>query len=318
MKRSVMPSGPSRFCACLPAILLVLSMATASAQTPSRDHNPLPPGSDIRSQVPVGGERANGVSAAAGAAARDALPDFSEIQKARDAFDELLRAYESGNVGQVRRRLDPSMIGYQVFLDGVRRDANALKNLRIQLIDTQVTVGPDVAVIQTAWEKRYLAVSDFQPGLLTGRSTILMHRGAEGWRLAAVAQDNLFTSATGMLTRFTLAPSVVSLVPGADAPTQRIALQLEIADPDLAGLGEISVSVTSSEGDREVLAVPAVAPGVFRLQSVTMAPFMQLIVPGNQVLDLAGAAATFTFSYIDADPGGNRLPVTLNRVLLVQ
>jgi hypothetical protein len=295
--------------------LLLAVGATAQAQSPPRDDNPLPPGSAIEPLVTGPAAPASGAAPAPGAApeSTDELPDFGQIQKARDALDELLRAYESGNIGLFQRRLDPSMVGYQVFLDGVRRDISAYKNLRINLTDTQITAGEELAVIQTAWEKRFVSVTNFRPGIFTGRATILLHRDGDGWRLAAVARDNLFASASGVLARFTVAPMML----GINAINGTVSVQIEVVDPDLSGIEGARVVVASSSGDRETLTLPEVSPGVFRVLTVDMIVDPGFATPNNGVLEIDGPG-TFTLNYIDANPGENRPPSTLSRVIRVQ
>lgn len=259
------------------ALALLLAMAAAAGQGVPRDEYPLPPA------APIGLQEAPGAAAQAvpqddGAA--DASGGLDDMHEARAALDELLRAYESGNVAQFRQKLDPSMVGYQVFLEGVRRDVAAYRNLRINLTDTQVTAGPDLAVIQTAWEKRFLSAGDFTPGIFTGRSTLLLHREGKGWRLSAVAQDNPFSSASGVLARFTLLPAVL----GMNSLNGNVPLRIEVVDPDMAGAPGVNIAVSTSNGDRETLQLPAVAPGVFR---ITTAPIVLSVapVPGNQVVE---------------------------------
>lgn len=274
----------------------------AAAQGVPRDEHPLPPGSDITSQqVPL----------AAPTGKDDRVAGFEEMQKARDAFNELLRAYESGNTAFIQAHLDPAMVGYQVFLDGLRRDINSFKNRRINLTDTQVTAGPDVAVIQTAWEKRFLSVGDFKPGLHTGRSMILLHRDGDNWRLVAVARDNLFASASGTLARFTIMPAVIPF----GAFDGAVPLAIEIVDPDMTGLASVTLALSGSDGDRELLAVPAVAPGTFRLLSID-ATSPVVAIPNDGILQLR-APGSFTVTYIDTNPGENRPPSTLTRILAV-
>lgn len=291
------------------ALALLLAMAAAAGQGVPRDEYPLPPA------APIGLQEAPGAAAQAvpqddGAA--DASGGLDDMHEARAALDELLRAYESGNVAKFRQKLDPSMVGYQVFLEGVRRDVAAYRNLRINLTDTQVTAGPDLAVIQTAWEKRFLSAGDFTPGIFTGRSTLLLHREGKGWRLSAVAQDNPFSSASGVLARFTLLPAVL----GMNSLNGNVPLRIEVVDPDMAGAPGVNIAVSTSNGDRETLQLPAVAPGVFR---ITTAPIVLSVapVPGNQVVE-TNWPSTISFRYLDANPGDNRPASTLSRTVRVQ
>jgi len=289
---------------------LLLAAPAALGQAMPRDDNPLPPGAAI------GLEQAPPPPAVpqAGTETADAVGGLDEMHRARAALDELLRAYESGNVAGFRRLLDPSMVGYQVFLEGVRRDMAAYRNLRINLTDTQVTAGPDLAVIQTAWEKRFLSAADFSPGIYTGRSTLLLHREGTGWRLSAVAQDNPFASASGVLARFTVRPSIINpnMIAGPVAP------RLEVVDPDMAGVAAVSVMVSTTAGDRETLSLPAVSPGVFQLGlgqgQLLLDPAAH---PGNGIIEVDWPGS-ISFRYVDANPGDNRPASTLTRSVQVQ
>ncbi|MCC7258221.1 MAG: hypothetical protein IT486_07595 [Gammaproteobacteria bacterium] len=294
------------------AIVLALAVSSAVAQGVPRDEYPLPPASEIRPIEPAGvgpqpGERADEEGAAAG------VGGLEDLQRARDALDELLRAYEAGNVAKFQQKLDPAMVGYQVFLDGVRRDVAAYRNLRIHLTDTQITAGPDLAVIQIAWEKRFLSAGSFTPGIFTGRSTVLMHRDGDAWQLSAVALDNPFSSASGVLARFTVMPMALGVTTlDGDVP-----MQVEVVDADMAGAETVQVTVSSANGDRETLQLPSVSPGVFRIISVPLLFEPGTPVPNNLLVEVPGPG-TVTFRYVDANPGDNRPASTLTRVVRVQ
>jgi len=117
---------------------------------------------------------------------------LAEAQAARRAFDDLLRAYEQGDLIGLRARLDPGFIGYQAFLDTAQQDFHALRLIRVHLARPRVTAGPDVAVIQATWEKRFVDAASFRPGLTKGQVTVLMHRTPSGWQLAAIHGDSPF------------------------------------------------------------------------------------------------------------------------------
>jgi hypothetical protein len=117
---------------------------------------------------------------------------LAETEHARRALDDLTRAYEQADLAGVRALLDPGFIGHQRFLDAVQRDFHALRLIRIHLAQPRVIAGPDVAVIQAGWEKRFLDAATFQPMLVSGQVTVLMHRTRSGWRLAALSGDSPF------------------------------------------------------------------------------------------------------------------------------
>ena len=250
---------------------------------------------------------------------KPAVAGFDDMKAARAALDELIRAYETGDIGLIQSRLDPAMIGYQRFIDGMRRDATGLKQIRLHLFEAQVTAGPDVAMIQAAWEKRFFGVTDFTPGLFTGRSTFLMHRAKDGWRLAAVSGDNPFSSESGVLATLNVMPGAIPL---ASVPicAGTYPLSIELIDPDLAGLQSVTIEAITSQGDREGVVLTAISPGRFRRVGL---PLCQDAIPpfrssGTVEINNTAVPATLTFRYIDANPGANRPPATLTRSVTIR
>lgn len=251
------------------------------------------------------------------AAVAKPVADLAEAQKARLALDELIRAYETGNVNLLRTRLDPAMIGYQRMIDGIIQDGNALKQIRLHLFDTQVVAGPDVAVIQTNWEKRFLSVTSFQPGIFSGHAMFLMHRGKEGWRMAAVSGDNPFSSQSGVLGQITFGPAVI-LAPGPAAGVVGIAVQIAVTDPDLIGQNTLTVELATAQGDRENVTLTAAGPGYF----VFNGPFLMQRALSNTIgdgrLQFISVPTMLSVRYLDNNPGSNRPPSMLTRSIAVQ
>lgn len=216
------------------------------------------------------------------------VADLAEARKALKSLDEFIRAYEAGNANLLRAKLAPSLIGYQRLIDGIIQDTNRYKQIRLHLLNTQVLAGPDVAVIQTDWEKRFLDVAGMRPGLFEGHSMFLMHREGEGWRIAAFSGDNPFSSQSGVLGQLTLTYS-----PAPSAPT----LKIEVVDPDMAGNGTLNVS---ANGSNRVLTEGL--PGRF-----------SLIMPASDLVP----GYVFTLRYLDNNPGNGRPPSVLTRSLVV-
>jgi len=245
---------------------------------------------------------------------------FEDMKAARAALDELIRAYETGDIGTIQFRLDPAMIGYQRFLDGMRRDSANLKQIRLHLFEANVSAGPDVAMIQTAWEKHFFGVADFTPGLFSGRSTFLMHRAKDGWRLAAVSGDNPFASEAGVLATLTVMPGAIPLAALAPCGGGLVPVSIELIDPDLAGLQSVTIEAVTSQGEREGVVLTALSPGRFR--RTTMPICQEAIAPirGNGTIEINNTAvpATLTFRYVDANPGANRPSATLIRTIVIR
>lgn len=269
------------------------------------------------------------VSAAAFADVKPApknIASIAQATKARQAFERLIRAYENGDVAYVRSRLDPSMIGYQLFVDALVRDSVTMKQTRIQLYDTQILAGPDVAVVQTTWERRFFASTTMQPVLQTGRSMILLHHMKHSWTIAAIAGDNPFGSgpaggSSGTLATVTFTPAVIPLASIGTAGTTNVPVQIEVVDPDLAGIPAVNVQISSGNGDLETFGLAAVSPGRFIRTSLPMrrsaAAAVIPPVPNDGVIEVSGPTS-LTLRYVDTTPGGNRPPATLTATVSVQ
>ena len=116
----------------------------------------------------------------------------ADVQPALDALQQLLSAYASGNQTQIESLVDPAMIGYSRVVDPVRDTAVAQKQLRVSLSDTRTQVSEDVVIIQTHWEKRFIASPGRSAGRKSGICTFVMRPDAAVWRLSALNGDNPF------------------------------------------------------------------------------------------------------------------------------
>jgi hypothetical protein len=212
-----------------------------------------------------------------GADGKPKIGDPRDARKALKVFEEFLRAFEAGDVATIRQKLDPSMIGYQQLLDNITQENNECKQMRVSLFDTQVQAGPDLAVLQTGWEKRCLLAPSFTPKLTSGRSTILLHLGAgSSWNFAAITGGNMlersasFTKvlATLQVTNTGASFALASVLPGQTA----LPFSITVTDPDRAGAAAVTVVVTSPApaNDSLTLTLPAIAPGSskFRVSTV--------------------------------------------------
>ncbi len=290
-----MASRSSSFSSSLPRLLLAaaLALSAAAAGTPAAGETPRPP------------------------------MTMQELDEARAALEAIVRAYEAGDSERVVARLDPSMVGYQIFVDGVRRDVAALKNIRIQLIDTQVSAGPDVAIVHSGWEKRFLAVNTFQPGVVSGRGVFFLRRGEGGWRLSAVSGENPFGGGSGTLAQLELSPATLAAPPGGCVHPRCPPVRVAVVDPDLAGQGAVQVDVSTSQGDRETLALGARGGGRFGLDALPLSISPRVApTPGNGVVEIGTAAGparvTVVVRFLDPNPGGVRPASLLSRSLHIQ
>ncbi len=259
------------------------------------------------------------------ASAQDSIPSttaevpqpssLAALQEARVAFEALVLAYERADVLTFERQLDASLIGRSRMLDALRRDANALRNVRVHLSDFQLSAGPDVAVVKVRWEKRFLSATNLQPGLQSGNSVVLMHRERDGWRMASLGGDNLFGGPGGVRGTLTASPSSIALTSLPITALTYAPFVVEVNDADLIGNSTISVAVTSPQGEREVIVLSAVGAGLYRsnlVQFNNMSGPGGPVIAGNNVVEVVGAT-TLSVLYVDQTPGGNRPAVTLTR-----
>lgn len=129
---------------------------------------------------------------------------------AQRTLDEFIQAYERGDIGFIQRRLDPAMIGYGPFLNGMMEDVNAQKQTRFLIQNRNAQCGSDLAVINFRWEKRYLDLVTFEPRLQTGQASVLTYLKAGEWRLSGISGDNPFASGLNISTSLFVTPSTAS------------------------------------------------------------------------------------------------------------
>ncbi|MDI1302360.1 MAG: nuclear transport factor 2 family protein [bacterium] len=228
-------------------------------------------------------------------------------REAQAALNDFLRAYERGDIAGLQRSLDPALIGYGQLLDGVQADAARYRQMRVTLSDVQVMAGPEVAVVQAHWQKRFLAVNSFQPVLQEGNAMFMLHGDSDGWRLAAVAGDTPFAGGGGVLAQVIFQPAVLVCPPASAA----CPVTLEVRDPDLAGQGTVSVVLATSTGDRETLTLTETMPGRFQLLPSSLSLVTSTPVANNGTVEVA-PGAVLTASFVDENPGAGRpaTPVT--------
>jgi hypothetical protein len=206
----------------------------------------------------------------------------------------LIDAYERGDVGFFQAKIDPAMPGYSRVLDAMHRDSTAQTRPRLLFTDQTWSVGPNVALLQARFQKRYFDSRDLTPELIEGRVVMLLSRDGDLWRISAVTGDNPFESRA-------VAPcstGVVRLLSPANANTEPFFV--EVDDADLAGVTSIQADVLTDRGDREFITLAALSPdGKFRGRiNANRLSAQGLPVPGNNAVELIGDA-TITARYAD-------------------
>ncbi|MFA6179184.1 MAG: hypothetical protein WC696_06180, partial [Candidatus Methylopumilus sp.] len=211
------------------------------------------------------------------------IGNAEDQREARAALDELFRYYETGNINFIRNRLDPSMIGFQRLLDNISTDVNQCKQMRVRFFNTQVQAGPDIASIQTNWEKRCLMLPAFTPRIDTGFTTFLMHKQKSGWGMAALSNDNPFVSAGRTATLTATSGTSCGAIQGLSSPTP-LPFNITLNDPDLASSPTASVILTTVQGENEIITLNAVGGGTFLVNTLTINRAVP--VPNNGIVDI--------------------------------
>lgn len=117
---------------------------------------------------------------------------------AQRVVDDLMRAYERGNLAELQRLLDPQVPGLGRMLDSATRERQQQIRVSIRALDQTAQCGVDVASINFLWEKRSQSAVDLQPRLERGRAALLLvndaQAGRPGWRVVSVAGQNPFVA----------------------------------------------------------------------------------------------------------------------------
>jgi FecR protein len=251
---------------------------------------------------------------------------------AQQALDALLRAYERGDIGFIQQRIDPAMIGYGVLINDIISDNNAQRQTRVQITDRQMQCGPDVAVIDFAWEKYYLASGNFQPVVTRGRGSVLISglgNGLNGqWRISGLVGDSpLRSGGVGVDATVQALPSAVSF---GNAPSGCVAGMVTGTANATATIPPVAMGVPFSPSSPPPCTIPAIsaafncsinAPGVFApvnpppsfvFPACTFISFASVFTPAPGVLNYT--VTSTTPQTINA-PGGTtinvNIPITL-------
>lgn len=218
--------------------------------------------------------------------------DCAQDSPAQKVLDDFIAAYERGDIGYIQRRLDPSMVGYGAFLKSMMEDVNAQKQIRFLIQNRNVQCGPNLAVVNFKWEKRYLDLVTFRPRLETGQAAILTHLKAGEWKLSGISGKNPFAPRLNQATTLIVTPKAIRVNAIGTFP---IATQVKLISPDMEGVGVVQAEVFGG-GDRELLNLTEVQPGVFVINQLNAIDTPT--APNSGLLSIPLLADTiFTFRY---------------------
>lgn len=225
--------------------------------------------------------------------------DCVSTSPAQQVLNDFIDAYERADVAYIQRRLDPAMVGYSAFLSNMMKDINVQKQNRFLIQNRNVQCGPDLAVINFKWEKRYLDLATFRPRLQTGQAVVLTHLKDGQWKLSGISGDNPFAPRLNQPTTLIASPDSlrVNILGATVVPTQ-----IRLISEDLAGAGTVQVQAIASTGDRELLTLTEVQAGVFVKNNFTAID--NVTPPNDGFLFLTqNGTSTVTFSYQNLSSG---------------
>ncbi len=116
--------------------------------------------------------------------------------KASSVLDELVRAYERGQIDVLQGLLDARMAGLQTVLDAAVRERLVQTRTAIHVLDQRVQCGASAAAIAFTWEKRAQQVDGLRATLAAGSATLLLAAGTDGdesgWRVVSISDLHPF------------------------------------------------------------------------------------------------------------------------------
>ncbi len=225
---------------------------------------------------------------------------------AQKAFDELIRAYEQGDIAFLQSRLSPSMVGYSALINDVLNSTKTQRQTRIQVKDRQLQCGADVSVVNFSWEKTFLDSISFQPGIVRGQASMVITGLSTGnWQVGGMAGNLPFAPVN---------PALLATSPAA-TPTTSLPL---VPGPATGTAGAVSTSVQSISyaTNPSGCAAPAVVSGTATGLFAGLGPqylVQQFMTPANNCnVSLQNTPASMCQFNIAGLPNGNRLiPGTL-------
>lgn len=244
---------------------------------------------------------------------------------AMQALERLLRAYERGDAVFFQRHLAPDLPGLGFVLDRVAERRFALQPLEVRVTETRTQCGQDVAVIDFAWEKRWLQGANLQPRLERGRSAVLfsgLRSGIEGqWVLSGLFGDNPFAATeAGAPGRIGAAPAAVSfgnVPPGCGVPTvsstvtanpsAALSSPVAIAGPGACTVTQPLVFGCVLSGSNLAAPVSVISTPATSCNATAPTP----LGPASGVIPWNFAAPTINIS----GPAGSSVPVSLSYTL---
>lgn len=208
-------------------------------------------------------------SAFANQTKQDQLATDEDAQKIQKSIEEIFNLYESGNISLLQSKFDPSTIGLQKLMNSIATETTQCKQMRISLNNTKITVGTQVAVLQTGWEKRCLEMPSLTPQLQTGEGSFLLHKSAFGWRIAGLTGTMPFSSVKFTVTLTASTTTTCTTIFGILTFPIAVPFTITVLDPNRAKESTVQVQVATGT-DSELLTLAAIpgSPGTFKVTTV--------------------------------------------------
>jgi hypothetical protein len=198
---------------------------------------------------------------------KNQLATEEDAQKIQKSIDEIFKLYEGGSLSLFKNKFDPSIVGLQKLMDSIAIENSQCKQIRINLVNTKITVGTEVAVLQTGWEKRCLQLPNLSPKLLTGEGSFMLHKSAFGWQIAGLTGTMPFSAIKIPVTLTASTTTTCTTILGTSTIPVALPFTITVVDPNRAKQASVQVEVATGT-DSELWTLSA-NPGSLGTFSVT-------------------------------------------------
>ncbi|MCC2679907.1 MAG: hypothetical protein K0R29_2483 [Pseudobdellovibrio sp.] len=227
------------------------------------------------------------------------LATEDDAQRIQNSISEIFRLYESGSLAMFQKKFDPSVVGLQKLVDAIAIESAQCKQIRVNLLNTKVTVGTDVAVLQTAWEKRCLQMPNLTPQMQTGEGSFMLHKSAFGWQIAGLTGTMPFSTINVPATLTASTTTTCTTIKSTSTVAISVPFTIVVFDPTRANQASVQVQLASGiDNETWTLNADRSAPGTFSVTTILANQGPATSNSGSlQVLVTGGACSNVRINY---------------------
>ena len=239
------------------------------------------------------------VSALAGQIEQGQVAIDEDTQKIQKSIEEIFNLYESGSLTSFQNKFDSSTVGLQKLMDSIATEISQCKQIRVNLNNTKIIIGTNVAVLQTGWEKRCLQMPTLTSQLLTGEGSFMLHKSAFGWKIVGLTGTMPFSSVKIPVALTASTTTTCATISSTSTVPVLVPFTITVVDPNRASQNSIQVQI-STGSDSELLTLTAIqsSPGTFTVTTVLAHQGSGIANNGSlQVLVSSGSCSNVRIDY---------------------